>query len=214
LNDDVLTEQFEVIGRGHAEHLLPMINAVLEEADSSLNEVELFAFGAGPGSFTGLRIGAAMMQGLALARERQIITISSLVALAVRQQEGLVLSAIDARMDQVYCALYQINKKNEHEFTPELINEIEVLSVEDIVLPEQGEIRITGTGWERYRVDFLQMQTDKRTIIGTDNEYPHAAEIARLALYEFNLGKADEPEQALPQYVRNKVAKTMAERQA
>jgi len=207
LFEQKVVEKFEVIGRGHAEHLLPMINALLKENAASLDDIDLFAYGAGPGSFTGLRIGAAMMQGLALARERKLIAVSSLAALALRQK-GQVLSVIDARMDQVYYGLYSIHKDE----PPRLTGEIAVTAPDEVSLPGTGNITLIGTGWDRYKEKFMLMQTATRTIIGVDNEYPHAADVARFALYESGKGKETDPAKALPHYVRDKVAKTMHER--
>lgn len=206
LTEQEVVEKFEVIGRGHAEHLLPRINALLEENDASLDDIDLFAYGSGPGSFTGLRIGAAMMQGLALARDRKLIAVSSLAALASRQQ-GIVLSVIDARMDQVYHGLYRI-KKND---PPELTGEIAVSSPDEINLPDRGNIILTGTGWDRYKNKFMMMNTADRGITGIDDEYPHAADIARIALYESGQGRETDPADALPHYVRDKVARKMGE---
>ncbi|GMR06599.1 MAG: tRNA (adenosine(37)-N6)-threonylcarbamoyltransferase complex dimerization subunit type 1 TsaB [Gammaproteobacteria bacterium] len=207
LTGQEVVEKFEVIGRGHAEQLLPMINALLEENDASLDDIDLFAYGSGPGSFTGLRIGAAMMQGLALARERKLIAVSSLAALASRQQ-GIVLSVIDARMDQVYHGLYRIQK----DAPPELTGEISVSFPDEINLPDRGNIILTGTGLDRYKDKFMLMNTADRGITGINDEYPHAADIARLALYESVQGRETDPADALPHYVRDKVAKTVAER--
>lgn len=207
LTDQGVSERFEVIVRGHAEHLLPMIDDLLDENDAALENIDLFAYGAGPGSFTGLRIGAAMMQGLALARECKLVAVSSLAALALPQQ-GLVLSVIDARMDQVYFGLY-LSGDN---VPPELQGEVAVSSLEEIHLPEQANIIVTGTGWDRYKDEFCQMQTERRIITGIDSQFPHAADVARLALHESVQGKETDPAEALPQYVRNNVAKKMAER--
>ncbi len=207
LSDQHIVEKFEVIGRGHAEHLLPMMTSLLEENTTALEEIDLFAYGAGPGSFTGLRIGAAMMQGLALARDRQLIAVSSLAALAARHQ-GLVLSVIDARMDQVYHGLYRVVDAA----APELIGKVGVSSADTISLVEEDKIIIAGTGWDRYKGEFSKIQSSGREVIGLNNEFPHAAEIARLALYESELGRATDPAVALPHYVRDKVAKKMSER--
>ncbi len=147
-----------------------------------------------------------MMQGLALAKDRKLVAVSSLAALAARQQ-GLVLSVIDARMEQVYFGLYLSNGIN----APELTGEIAVSSPDTISLPEQAEIIVLGTGWDRYQDEFSQMRTKNRKITGIAAEYPHAADIAQLALHEAEQGRETDPEHALPHYVRDKVAKTMAE---
>ena len=206
LTDQKVTEKFAVIGRGHAEHLLPMIDSLMDETGAALEDIDLFAYGAGPGSFTGLRIGAAMMQGLALARECKLVAVSSLGALATSQQ-GQVLSVIDARMEQVYYGLYRVGDN----VPPELQGDVAVSSPAGIHLPEQASIIIAGTGWDRYKDEFCQMQTEHRNITGIDSQYPHAADVARLALYQSEQGKQTDPAEALPHYVRNKVAKKMNE---
>ena len=207
MTEQKTVEKIDVIGRGHAEHLLPMMSYLLDDNGASLDDIDLFAYGAGPGSFTGLRIGAAMMQGLALARDCNLVAVSSLAALASRQH-GLVLSVIDARMDQVYHGLYRSADTDQ----VELIGEIGVSSPGAISLPDEAKIIVTGTGWDRYEDVFSQMQTCDREIIGVSDEFPHAEDIARLALYESLQGRETDPAEALPHYVRNKVARKMAER--
>ena len=201
-----MLQQFEVIGRGHAEHLLPMMHSLLAESEITLAQVDLFAYGAGPGSFTGIRIGAAMMQGLALANDRKLVAVSSLAALACGHQ-GLVCSVIDARMEQVYCGLYELKQDG----LPLAITDNRVLAPADVQLPNAGLVTVAGTGWDRYREVFMAMQNDARTINGVDKQYPHAADIARLAELEAEQGRAADPELALPHYVRDKVAKKMSE---
>lgn len=206
LSDAGISSQYEIIGRGHAEHLLPMIDSLLLESGLTIRDMDLFAYGAGPGSFTGIRIGAAMMQGLALAREKKLVAVSSLSALA-SMHRGTVLSVIDARMGQVYYSLFQSTVGDLHE----QLGEAGVLSPEQIQLPAAGDITVVGTGWDSYRDVFMAMATPDRVIRGIDSEYPHAESIARLALQEYSAGKATDPADALPQYVRNDVARKMGE---
>ncbi len=207
LTDQKVVEKFDVIGRGHAEHLLPVMQELLDKNNIDFDDIDLFSYGAGPGSFTGLRIGAAIMQGLALAKGRKLVAVSSLAALAA-QQQGSVLSVIDARMDQVYHGLYYVDEKG----CPELCGDFGVSSPNSIKLPHEAEITIIGTGWDRYKEEFLQMVTCHRAIIGVDAQYPHAADIARLALYESEQGRETDPAEALPHYVRDNVAKKMIQR--
>ena len=207
LTDQGLVQQFEVIGRGHAEHLLPMIDSLLKQSEMTIEQVDLFAYGAGPGSFTGIRIGAAMMQGLALARDRKLVAVSSLAALASRHR-GYVLSVVDARMDQVYFGLFNTGDDG----IPEPIGEAGVVAPQQVQLPREGDVVVVGTGWDRYRDIFLEMGTADLRITGLDSEYPHAGAIAQLALHELQMGRATDPADALPQYVRDDVAKKMSGR--
>lgn len=207
LSGQSVFEKFEIIGRGHAEHLLPMMNSLLQENNASLAEIDLFAYSAGPGSFTGIRIGAAMMQGLALARGCQLAAVSSLAALA-RSQRGLVLSVIDARMDQVYHAMYRVADTGH----PEQLTEAAVSSPGSIELPEKAKITVVGTGWDRYQDEFAQMASAQRIITGVESQFPHAADIAMLAKYQLESNNVADPEDALPYYIRDKVALKMVER--
>ena len=100
----------ERAGQGHSERLLPMIDAALAEAAWSLSDLDGLAFGAGPGSFTGIRIGCGVAQGLAFGRGLRVIGVPTLAAIA---QEAFrvhgwqrVLACLDARMQEVYAASY------------------------------------------------------------------------------------------------------------
>ena len=207
LSGQSVIEKFDIIGRGHAEHLLPMMNSLLQENKTSLAEIDLFAYGAGPGSFTGIRIGAAMMQGLALARDRQLAAVSSLAALACRHH-GLVLSVIDARMEQVYHAMYQVDDAG----YPEQVTAAAVSSPGSVMLPGKAKITVVGTGWDRYKDEFMQMASAERIITGRESQYPHAADIAMLAKYQMESDTVGDPADALPYYIRDKVAIKMADR--
>jgi tRNA threonylcarbamoyladenosine biosynthesis protein TsaB len=199
-------EIFDVIGRGHAEHLLQMIDRLLAECQVTLSAVDTLAFGAGPGSFTGLRIGAAMAQGLALAGDRPVVAVSSLQALAAAQQ-GTVLALIDARMEQVYQALYRTSPGE----IPVLLEGESVCAPGDLLLPSAQQLIIVGTGWDRYRAEIESRQPADAILQGIAGQYPHAGDIAALGAHAAQAGQATAAEQALPHYVRNDVARKMSD---
>ena len=99
-----MVERFE-LGRRHSERILSMVEAVLAESGYSLGQMDALAFGRGPGSFTGLRIGAGVVQGLAFGADLPVVPVSTLAALAQGQDATRVLAAIDARMGQLYWGL-------------------------------------------------------------------------------------------------------------
>ena len=204
VNGDV-HEIFDVIGRGHAEHLLQMIDRTLAECQVRLADIDLVAFGAGPGSFTGLRIGAAMAQGLALPGDRPVVAVSSLQALAAAQQ-GTVLPLIDARMDQVYHALYRVNPGA----APALLQDEAVCAPGELTLPGEQQILAVGTGWDRYHQEIAASLPGGIMLQGMSGQYPHAADIAVLGAVAADNGQATAAEQALPHYVRNDVARKMS----
>ena len=109
---DVIHGQFEVCPQQHSQRLLPMVQQVLAEAELQLSDLELLAFGRGPGSFTGVRIATGMIQGLALGTELPVAGVSTMAAMAqqayAQQGAEYIAVAIDARMQEVYFAQYQI----------------------------------------------------------------------------------------------------------
>lgn len=110
--DEVLCAlKSENAGMTHSETLLPMIESILSEANLSVADIDVFALSKGPGSFTGVRIGAATVKGLCFGRDRACVGVSSLEALAYNyiDGDGIVVSAMDARRDQVYCAIFRVS---------------------------------------------------------------------------------------------------------
>ena len=93
----------------HSETLLPMIESALKTLSLTAENIELFALSAGPGSFTGVRIGAATLKGIAFAKERPCIEVSTLEALANNLviKKGLICPVMNARRSQVYTALFR-----------------------------------------------------------------------------------------------------------
>ncbi|MBM5812913.1 MAG: tRNA (adenosine(37)-N6)-threonylcarbamoyltransferase complex dimerization subunit type 1 TsaB, partial [Gammaproteobacteria bacterium] len=110
LLDDRVIERFQVIGRGHAEHLLPMVDEVLAAGGMALRSLDAVAFGCGPGGFTGLRIAAGLTQGLAAGAGLPVLPVSNLAALAAAAAAAAataqVLACLDARMGEVYWAVF------------------------------------------------------------------------------------------------------------
>lgn len=108
-NDTLLCEQTLATGLTHSETLLPTVDAVLKAAGKTCADIDLFGVCAGPGSFTGLRIGLATVKGLAFVNNTPCAGVSTLEALALPQQgEGTVLCALDARRGEVYWAAFDL----------------------------------------------------------------------------------------------------------
>src|SRR5258707_1196536 len=99
--DGAVVERFE-LGQRHGERLLPMVQEILSESGVALTQLDALAFGRGPGSFTSLRIGAGVTQGLAFGADLPVVPVSSLAVLAQGENAAKILAAFDARMRQVY----------------------------------------------------------------------------------------------------------------
>lgn len=112
--DGEVRQQFVATPREHTRLVLPMVDALLAEAGIALSAVDAIAFTAGPGSFTGLRIGFGVVQGLAFGTDLPVIPLSTLAVMARSAAnrsdfiEGLVLPALDARMGELYWGVYRV----------------------------------------------------------------------------------------------------------
>ncbi|MGF1712463.1 tRNA (adenosine(37)-N6)-threonylcarbamoyltransferase complex dimerization subunit type 1 TsaB [Vibrio kagoshimensis] len=196
----------EVAPRDHTKKILPMVDEVLKEAGMTLNELDAIAFGQGPGSFTGVRIGIGIAQGLAFGAELPMVGISTLAAMAQgcyrKQGDTHVASAIDARMSEVYWGRYSREQDGSWAaFDAECVIAPSDL-VEQVQRDEQTWSKV-GTGWEAYaeHMDTIDLNSKESDVL-----FPEAQDIAFLAQFAFSEGKVVEAEQSAPVYLRDKVA--------
>ena len=226
LVDGQVSERFEVLGRGHAERLLPMVQEVLAEAGVALAAVDAIAFGRGPGSFTGLRIGAGVVQGLAFGAGCRVVPVSDLAALAARaafaRDQRFVLACLDARMSQVYWAAYDCaDLDSPVALTPEAVSDPGDVFLGDVPVflsrPDQPLSGLSAKGKKECPLFFgaghgLSAYPALHTLLGASlggydaDLLPHAREIALLGAREFARGGSVDPELAVPLYLRNEVA--------
>ena len=204
-NEGVVASRFEISPREHTQKILPMVKSALQEAGLTLQDLDTLAFGQGPGSFTGVRIGIGVAQGIALGAELPMIGISSLATMAegVFRTTGIkqVLVAIDARMGEVYCAQYHRNDEGKWlgEETEAVMKPDQFL---ESVMNIEGQWAIAGTGWQAYP----DMQTAlSQHIIETEITLPAAQDMLPLAVNRWHEGKATKVEDAEPVYLRNEV---------
>ena len=195
-----------VAGQRHSELLLPMVDALLVSHSLKAVELDCVAFGAGPGSFTGLRIACGVAQGIAFGIDVPVIGIGTLAALAAASQADRVVCCLDARIGEVYHAAYERRRGDWHEVhAPSLCRPDAAPD-----LPA-GAWAGCGSGFAVYRAALESRYAGKLARV-IDGLAPHAREIAALAAVEFGRGGAVRAEYAAPLYVRNKVALRMDER--
>jgi len=194
-------------GQKHSELLTPMLGELLAEAGLSYRQLDGLAFGCGPGSFTGLRIACGVAQGLALGADLPVLGVSTLEALAEEAGEGAdeVLACLDARMNEVYAALYQRAGLGWRALAGPLVCPPQVAP-----LPESAGCIGAGPGFAAYPA--LRERMEGRLVTIVSDAIPHARAIARLAAPRFAAGEFGAPETAEPLYVRNKVALKVSER--
>lgn len=199
---DQVYEHFTISPQGHSGLILNMLDAILAEAGISLNAIDALAFGRGPGSFTGVRIGAGITQGIAFAYDLPVVPVSSLAALAQASGAKKSLAAIDARMGEVYWGVYEKGIENlviltgtERVCAPQMVP----------LMKDDGWLGV-GTGWGAYG-DKLCAHLGG-TVSGWEAEhYPRANAIAQLGAAAFARSEAVVAEDALPLYLRNNVAR-------
>lgn len=210
--DGEITQQYEVAPQQHSNLLLPMVDSLISDAGIHQRDLDVIAFGRGPGSFMGVRIATGVAQGMAFALSLPVVPVSSLAAIAkVSYNETgatQVACAIDARMNEVYWACYQVSDDK----LPKLLGEEQVLAPEKIEIPENGEWVGAGTGWGSY-MDKMKSVSGQNLVSTQPDCLPNAKAIAQLAVIEVENGNTVSADQALPIYLRNNVAKTTAERE-
>lgn len=198
--DGAVVELFELGGR-HSETILTMVDEVLAESGLTLARMHAIAFGRGPGSFTGLRIGAGVAQGLAFGPDIPVAPVSSLAALAQGVDAPRVLAAFDARMNQVYCGAYTKNDQG----IVELMGDEIVVAPDQVPLPPESDWVGAGNGWDQYPAALLA-RLGARVAAWNRLAFPRARHVAELGAAACRAGKAVAAEQALPVYVRDDVA--------
>lgn len=202
---DELIERFECARERHSFLLLPMVEAVLAQAQLALSQLDALAFGRGPGSFTGLRIGAGVVQGLAFGADLPVAPVSSLAAVAQAAARTHVLALLDARMGQVYAGAFVRASE-----TLRAAESERVLAPEAVRAPVSGgEWWGVGSGWDRY-APILEQALGGALAGWSPGCLPHAREVARLGAAMAARGELVAAEQALPVYLRDDVAKAKA----
>lgn len=202
LLDQTVSERFEIIGRGHAERLLPMADALLRDAGIAIGDVDAIAFGRGPGSFTGLRIAAGIAQGLAAGARLPVVPVSNLAAVAAAHARDSratqILACLDARMGEVYWAAYEMR-----DGVPVAVTDERLSKPDAVALPHPGEWTGAGHGFGAYpglgeRLGLRPASIDPTLL-------PRASDIARLGAIELTAGRTVAAPRALPVYLRNDV---------
>ena len=206
LRDGELFVEEAVAGNTHSRLLLPMLRRLLARAERATGDMDAFAFGAGPGSFTGIRIACGIAQGLAFGAGKPVVPVPSLLALAEQSDEPRVVAAVDARMGEAYLAAYSRRGDGDWDevIAPRLVDKASLPA-----LPGGGWAA-TGSGFERH--DWLREAYGSPA--RTAGDLPRAGSVVRIAARRFARGEGIAAEAAAPLYLRDKVALTTAERRA
>jgi tRNA threonylcarbamoyladenosine biosynthesis protein TsaB len=210
----------------HAERLLPMAGELLRDAGLGVADLQAVAFGQGPGAFTGLRVACGVAQGIALAHGLPVLPVVSHLAVAAQvpaRPDQAIVVALDARMAEVYLAVYRRVQGASDDTIWDVLEEPLLIAAAEVVPWVQGNLAswcertglalvpvLAGDAWDAH----ASLMTPLADWSRYDALRPHAREVARLAWQAWRRGEGQPPEQAMPLYVRDRVAYTTAERLA
>lgn len=200
-DDKVLGEFYINTKLTHSQTLMPMVDSVLKCTRFSLDEVDLFAVSAGPGSFTGIRIGVAAIKGLAMAHNKPCVGVSTLEAIAhnLEHMEGTVCAVMDARCQQVYNAVFTAHNGKLERVTPD-----RALSIDELAKECENYTKplfLVGDGaklcYNSERFQALDCVIPPEPLI-----YQRACGVAKSALVSFQHGNIVTPAALMPVYLR------------
>lgn len=208
--DGAVTERFLVAPREHSRLILPMIDALLATAQLKPQQLDALAFGRGPGAFTGVRIATSVIQGIAYGADLPVAPVSTLAAIAQHYfktgANRCAYTAMDARMGEIFWGVYQ---QNQHGFA-ELVGAESVSLASNVLCPEQSGVGI-GSAWGVYQ-QALAARLGKLVVGVEPNHLPRASAVAELGVIAVERKQAVAVEQAMPVYLRDKVANKESER--
>lgn len=211
LNGEIL-QRGEDVPNGGSERMLPWIREMLADAGVDWQSLDGIAFGAGPGAFTGLRLACALSQGLAFGLDLPVVGVSSLEALATAAHSNTdhaepIFACLDARMGEIYVAGYRVDGES-----TETVLAPSVVHPKELRIPAAFDANAwvgCGDGFDSYSALLdHQVGTVRRGL------WPTAAAVARLAAPRLARGEGGDLGEAVPLYVRDKVALTTTERLA
>ena len=209
LLDGEIEQVLETAPRGHGERILSMMQSLLERAGVRVTDLDAMAFGRGPGSFTGVRIAVAVIQGAAFGADLPVVPISTLGAMAQGQfrrgGQRRLLTALDARMGEVYWGCFEVGEDG---FAAPLCEE-RVCPPERVEFPVDKRWYGIGPGWAAHRTSLTASVGDALLGVNPDS-LCEARDIAAMAAAQLLLGRQIPPELAAPVYLRDQVTQNSA----
>ena len=201
-DNKILSSSYTNVGLTHSQTLVPMINSTLTNADIELKAIDKYAINAGPGSFTGVRIGVAALKGLTALSRDNIIPLSTLESIGYNYagvKDCTVCAVMDARCKQVYTASFDINGESVTRLT-----EDSAIMIDDLkdFLKKKKNVVFVGDGAELC-YNMLKNDLDNISIAPMNLRYQNAISVARCAFMHIEKGEPYiSSEQLLPTYLR------------
>ena len=226
--DGEIIERFEMAPRLHAEYALPWAEQLLAEAGIKRSQLDAIAISRGPGAFTGVRLAIALAQGIALALDKPVLAVSTLMVIAAQvpfpllplavegRGEGAkrhkLVAAIDARMGEIYVGAFERIDDQLIAVSTEIVTPPHAFTLPDDDATDAVWYG-AGTGFSAAN-GALSLHLGSRLASVDPLVLPHAADVARLAAMAYQRGEALSPDRVQPAYLRNNVALTLEEQKA
>jgi tRNA threonylcarbamoyladenosine biosynthesis protein TsaB len=204
VEDESLVAEYTLnVSETHSARLMPTIDRVLNDAELGIEDIDALAIAIGPGSFTGLRIGLATFKGLALAAEKKLVAVPTLDALAssISFSDHIVCPILDARMGEVYAALYKFS-----DGLCEKVSKDMVLAVEDLFREVDGKVVILGDGIALHRDRIVAVLGERAVFAPQRLWIPRAVNVAAIARSRVERGDSDDIGALEPIYLRQSEA--------
>lgn len=206
-DDNVLAELFMSTGKNHAETLLPAIERLFGSVGIKAEQIDLFAFTVGPGSFTGLRVGASTVKGLAFILQKPVVGVCTLDALVLnvpnlQLREVAVCPVLDAGRGEIYTALY-VNSENG---TYEKTTGERVVRPEEFLGAMEGEVIFLGDGAEKYRHVIEDLLPGRSFFVPPHLNHVKACAVGLAGRKKFHAGDISDITTLTPDYLRTSYA--------
>jgi tRNA threonylcarbamoyladenosine biosynthesis protein TsaB len=213
---DKIVTHHQQAGAKASELILPQIQAMLDSAKIKLTDLDGIAFGAGPGAFTGVRVACGVAQGLGFGANIPVVGVNTLLAVAQASGADKVIVCLDARMGEIYHAMYIKEKNGWIETCATKVIKPEaawILASRASLTKTNEKVWIgAGSGWAVYAEVLREIYAENLTQVLPEIT-PSATAILQLAQLTFLAGKAKPAIEAAPIYIRNRVALTTLERE-
>jgi tRNA threonylcarbamoyladenosine biosynthesis protein TsaB len=202
--ENVLVEYFFNLSVNHSETVLPAIRQGLTLAGIGIDDVDLFALTVGPGSFTGLRIGASTVKGLALTTGKPVVGVSTLEALAYNafESQALICPLLDARKAEVYTAIYRANREGLFD----AVMEEKATTPAEFLDSIDGEVLFLGDGLKDHAGFILERLQGRARFAPPNRQWVRASSVALLAVKKYSRGERLDVTSFTPRYLRRSEA--------
>ena len=207
--EKLLSEITVNTGNTHSATLLPALEQALRMAEITVNDVDVFACSTGPGSFTGVRIGAATVKGIAYGKNKPCVSVSTLEALAynLADRDGIICPVMNARRQQVYNALFSSKNGEIERLCPD--RAISISELDEELSANDAPVYLCGDGYEITRDGFKKTAIKE---VGIRHRYQSAYSVAQIALKKYIGNETVSDSELVPIYLRPSQAER--ERQA